>query len=113
MNLKRKKINNSLSEMKGRGGSANSSYYEKNKERMKQYYLKNREKRLNYQKEYSEKHKEEIKEKRNQNKEKINNRIKEYSKTRRLELAKREYIEKNGSLEGFEGVKRGRPRKYN
>ena len=80
---------------------------------MKQYYLKNREKRLNYQKEYSEKHKEEIKEKRNQNKEKINNRIKEYSKTRRLELAKREYIEKNGSLEGFEGVKRGRPRKYN
>lgn len=81
-------------------------------EKMKQYYLKNREKRLAYQKEYTEKHKEEIKEKRNQNKEKINNRIKEYNKMRRLELAKREYIEKNGSLEGFEGVKRGRPRKY-
>ena len=76
-------IDPSIEDIKNNESEENKklSYYEKNKERMKQYYLKNREKRLNYQKEYSEKHKEEIKEKRNQNKEKINNRIKEYSKT--------------------------------
>ena len=92
--------------------SFGASYYEKNKERIKQYYLNNRERILNYQKEYREKHKDELDEKRKQNKEAINEKVKEYSKQKRLELAKYKYIEQHGNLDGFEGVKRGRPRKY-
>ena len=67
---------------------------------------------MDYQKEYCEKHKDELREKREQNKEAINEKIKEYSKQKRLELAKFKYIEKHGNLDGFEGIKRGRPRKY-
>ena len=76
------------------------------------YYIRNRERLLKYQKEYSEKHKDELREKRKQNKEAINEKIKEYNKQKRLELAKFKYIEQHGSLDGFEGIKRGRPRKY-
>ena len=93
-------------------GNLEASYYEKNKERIKQYYLNNRERILDYQREYREKHRDELSEKRKQNKEAINEKVKEYSKRKRLELAKFKYIEQHGNLDGFEGIKRGRPRKY-
>ena len=54
---------------------------EERKDKDRLYYLKNREKRLEYAKEYREKNKDKIKEYENKNKEKIKQRKKEYNQT--------------------------------
>jgi len=78
-------------------GRTHKEYRKDNKEQIREYYEKNKQKLLEYQKEYREKNKEQIREKQKEycedNKEKIREKQKEYRENNREK--KKEYYEKN------------------